>query len=361
MRILILTQKVDKNDDVLGFFHAWLLEFARRCEKVIVVCLEKGEHDLPGNVKIFSLGKEKNSDTRGLKYGFVRILYVIRFMRYIVRFRNEHDVVFVHMNPEYVVLGGPLWKLWRKKIGLWYVHRQVNLKLRIAEKLAHVVFSTTPEAFRLSSKKVHFLGHGVDFSHFTRKETGVFHVPLRVLHVGRITPIKNLDILIDAAHLLLHKHYMRVSVKCIGKPANSYDEEYFKKLKEKITHYNLGDSFSFIGSVPYQEIPRYYREADISVNLTPTGGMDKAVLESIASGTIALSANRAFKELFGEYASVFLYNERNAEDTANKIMNIVNLNSQERREVEGYLYERARTGFDLDTLIKRIVHELHNL
>jgi len=59
MKPLILTQKIDINDDVLGFFHNWIKEFAKHCESVVVVCLRKGEYDLPENVKILSLGKER--------------------------------------------------------------------------------------------------------------------------------------------------------------------------------------------------------------------------------------------------------------------------------------------------------------
>jgi len=39
MKILILTQKIDKNDDILGFFHGWVAEFAQHCEKVTVIAL----------------------------------------------------------------------------------------------------------------------------------------------------------------------------------------------------------------------------------------------------------------------------------------------------------------------------------
>ena len=59
MKLLIITQKVDINDPVLGFFHRWLEEFAKHYEFVTVICLEKGEHRLPENVKVLSLGKEK--------------------------------------------------------------------------------------------------------------------------------------------------------------------------------------------------------------------------------------------------------------------------------------------------------------
>jgi len=65
-RLLIITQKVNKNDSVLSFFHAWIAEFAKHFSRVTVVCLEEGEHSLPENVSVFSLGKEKGY-SRGRK------------------------------------------------------------------------------------------------------------------------------------------------------------------------------------------------------------------------------------------------------------------------------------------------------
>ena len=51
MKLLICTQKVDKNDSVLGFFHRWIEEFAKHCEKVTVICLQKGDDDLPAKIE----------------------------------------------------------------------------------------------------------------------------------------------------------------------------------------------------------------------------------------------------------------------------------------------------------------------
>src|SRR3989338_3997811 len=96
MKLLIITQKVDKNDPILGFFHRWLEEFAKNVEKLTVICLGKGEYDLPENVRVLSLGKES---------GHSKIKYLRRFYKYIWMERKNYDAVFVHMNPEYVILG----------------------------------------------------------------------------------------------------------------------------------------------------------------------------------------------------------------------------------------------------------------
>ena len=61
MKLLIITQKVDVNDDVLGFFVEWIRKLADKAEQVSVICLFKGEYDLPDNVKIFSLEKEEGA------------------------------------------------------------------------------------------------------------------------------------------------------------------------------------------------------------------------------------------------------------------------------------------------------------
>ncbi|MCH8889170.1 hypothetical protein IID26_01965, partial [Patescibacteria group bacterium] len=79
MKLLLVTQKVDIDDPILGFFHRWIEEFAKQCEKVTVITLFEGKHNLPENVKVLSLGKES---------GAPRLKYVSRFFTYTWRERN---------------------------------------------------------------------------------------------------------------------------------------------------------------------------------------------------------------------------------------------------------------------------------
>ena len=82
MKLLICTQVVDKNHPILGFFHRWIEEFAKHCDTVEVICLFEGEHTLPANVHVHSLGKEEGKN---------RLKYLIRFYAYIWNLRNEYD------------------------------------------------------------------------------------------------------------------------------------------------------------------------------------------------------------------------------------------------------------------------------
>jgi len=103
MKLLICTQVVDKNDPVLGFFVRWIEEFQKHCE-----------------VEVISL---KDLGRGG------RLLRTWRLLRRAST--GRYDAVFVHMNPEYLVAAGWLWKLRGKKTGLWYTHKSVDLKLRV--------------------------------------------------------------------------------------------------------------------------------------------------------------------------------------------------------------------------------------
>src|SRR3989344_3943084 len=101
MRLLIVTQAVDRDDPVLGFFHRWIEELAKRYEYISVICLREGRHSLPQKIRVYSLGKEKGEQSRSR--------YAFRFLALVWRLRAEYGAVLVHMNQEYVLLAGFLW------------------------------------------------------------------------------------------------------------------------------------------------------------------------------------------------------------------------------------------------------------
>ena len=125
MNLLILTQKVDKEDDNLGFFHRWLEKFAEKTDNVFVVANFVGEHNLPANVQVFSLGKEK-------KVG--RIGRYINFYKYLLSTLPKTDAVFVHMIPAWVILAWLPAFIFRKRLYLWYTHKSVTPLLRIEDR-----------------------------------------------------------------------------------------------------------------------------------------------------------------------------------------------------------------------------------
>jgi len=299
MKLLITTQIVDQNDSNLGFFHKWIEEIAKNVDKLTVVCLFAGEYDLPDNVTVLSLGKEKKIS---------RLQYLCRFYKYIFSECKNYDHVFVHMNPEYVVLGGIFWRLWRKKILFWYTHKAVNLKLRLAEKLATKIFTASKESFRLPSKKLEIVGHGIDVDFFTSSGVSSDNT-ISLLSVGRISPIKDLETVILACNELIKKNPERkIRLNIVGEPITTIDFEYKKILEELIEKLRLSQYVKFVGSRTYKQMACEYHQNNILIHSSKTGSVDKVVLEALAAGLVVFSSSEAYN-MFENFIKRFPQND----------------------------------------------------
>ncbi|MBA3284711.1 MAG: glycosyltransferase family 4 protein [Nitrosopumilus sp.] len=298
MKLLIVTQKVDSTDPILGFFHNWIKEFATHYEKIIVVCLQKGLHDLPPNVQVLSLGKEEGTS----RYSYIRKLF-----SYSWKYRKEYDAVFVHMNPIYLVVAGWLWMVLGKRRFLWYTHKHVDLKLEIAVFFAQAIFTASRESFQLETKKVHVVGHGIDtelfkpFGHASHKEY------FTITSAGRISSIKNYDVMLETL-LVLQKEGKNIGLEIIGAPVTDADKSYFEHLKKIVIEKNI-HHVRFVGTIPNNMIGQKIAVADLFINMSETGSMDKAVLEAMACEVPVLTSNVAFKDILAPY-NLFIKKER---------------------------------------------------
>lgn len=353
MKLLILTQKVDADDDLLGFMHDWLLEFAKQCRQLTVICLEKGAVNLPANVKVLSLGKES---------GRSRWKYIFNFYRYIWQERNNYDRVLAHMNPVYVILGGLIWRTLNKKIALWYVHKKVYFSLKLAEKLADIIFTASPESFRLPSAKLKIVGHGIALSKFNKPAAVKNTTDFKIVYVGRISGIKNQKLLVEAMDILVNKNNIKnIKVDLVGGTVYEKDRAYQAKLTDLIKEYRLERYVKFVGSVPNKDIAGIYAKADLSVNLCPTGGVDKAVLESIAAGLPVIVLNKTFAGLLNDYKEFLILPDERATDLEQRIRRLLQLPQSEREIMVRNLKAKTEENYSLVGLVNRIIREFDNI
>lgn len=251
-RLLICTQKVDPHDPALGFFVRWLEEFKKHAE-VEVVSLQT--------------------------LGTGRLRRAWRLLR--LAATHKYDAVFVHMNPEYLVVAGWYWKLRGIPVGLWYMHKSVNLKLRIAEAFATTIFTGSPESFRLPSKKVQVMGHGIDTDFFT-PDPGVARGE-HWLSVGRLSKSKRHDVAIQEAAAAGRE--LRVA-------GAGPEEDALKTLARE-----TGARVRFLGPLLQAQLRDEYRRAALLVHRSETGSLDKVVLEAAACGLAVDSTDPAVARL----------------------------------------------------------------
>lgn len=290
MKLLICTQVVDKNDPTLGFFHRWIEEFSAHCSEVEVICLFEGTHTLPSNVKVHSLEKEKGVVSK--------MRYAVRFWKKLYALRGRYDAVFVHMNPEYLLLAGWWWRLTGKRIGLWYLHRAVNARLRLAVIFANVVFSVSYESFRLPTRKLQIVGMGLDPN--MSAAPAVRDGGIRIITTGRIAKTKRVVDMLFALDVLYHQG-IPFTFAVVGAPVQPEDFLYEKELRAAVASRPYAAGVRLLGAVPHAHIPALLREHSVFLNLSKTGSVDKAVLEALASGVPAVTSNEAFQELLSPY------------------------------------------------------------
>jgi len=271
MKLLICTQAVDSADSDLGFFVRWIQEFAKHCEKVTVICLRADVSSLPDNVEVVVLGT-------------ARIARALGLLRASIARRREYDAVLVHMNPEYLVVAGVLWRLMHKKTALWYTHKSVDVKLRIATSLANLILTASKESFRLASAKVRVMGHGIDTEFFS-PDASITRGDW-ILSVGRLMPSKRHDLAIRTA--LQEGRELRIA-------GEGPERAHLEALARE-----LGVRVRFLGGIRQSPLRDEYRQAAYLIHTSQTGSLDKVVLEALACGLQIKTNDPALKPLEAE-------------------------------------------------------------
>ncbi len=323
-RLLLFNLLTDADDPVLGFTTLWLNAIAGRCQQVDVITMQIGRLDVADNVQVYSVGKEKGYSEPRRALEFYRILFGL--LR-----QNRYDACFAHMMPLFALMAAPLLKIAHIPTTLWHAHKAVSTILRLAEKTVDHVVTPSPESFRLPSRKTHLIGHGVDTDLFTPSVTPrPVDRPFTIISAGRIAPVKRLESIIEAVKLL---------VDATGKPdirlrlvGNVYpqDADYANHLRDLVTKYGLNNIVEFPGGIVYSEVAREYQQADVMVNLSATGSIDKAVLEAMACGLPVVTANEAFQSILAPWKDSFLIPPDAPDELAIRLRRLMEVSPEER-------------------------------
>jgi glycosyltransferase involved in cell wall biosynthesis len=341
--ILIVTQKVDRNDSVLGFFHEWIREFSKKSNKVTVICLFEGKHSLPENVKVLSLGKDK---------GVSKFTYFLRLYKYVWQERKNYEMVFVHMNQIYVVLCGLFWRLFNKKVAFWYAHGSVSFSLRIAEKFTNIIFTSTKDGFRLFSKKIFVVGQGIDVELF--KPNIESQDDFKIISVGRISVVKRFDLIIEAVGLLRDRGVF-VKLDIVGGAETDDQKANLKFLVNLVKEKKLDDRVIFCGEIYQDKLPYFLQKSSLFVNASENGSLDKTGLEAMSVGLPVVTCNESYFSVFGNDASALMFKKGDPLELSDKIQHFLNMNASEKKLLSHRMREVVVNNHTLSSLISKIL------
>jgi glycosyltransferase involved in cell wall biosynthesis len=268
-KLVFATQKLDSTDPVLAATVPMVRALAERVDELVVLC-DTAVEEVDARVHEFGAPTQLQ---RGLN-----------FERALAEELRGADAVVAHMVPLYAVIAAPLVRPRRIPLALWYTHWKAHAVVRAAEKVCTHILSVDRRSFPLASRKVHGIGHGIDVGEFSCTEPP--DGSLRALVLGRYSPAKGLETILQAAELA------EVAVEAHGSDATF--EGYKRTLELRFPRADLG------AAVSRSEVPQLFARSHVLVNNMRAGAPDKVVYEAAASCLPVLASNPVFDDLLPE-------------------------------------------------------------
>jgi glycosyltransferase involved in cell wall biosynthesis len=349
VNLLVLNQKLDPADSGLEVAWEWVGELAARVTKLSVITHELAPVPLPANVRVFSLGKEKQ---------FSRLRKVSEFYSALFTIVREEriDACFVHMVPLFALMASPVLKMRRIPMVQWYTHASAPWTLRAALRVVDRIATASRESFSLESPKVVVTGHGINTDRFRparQPRDRAFHV----MTVGRLSPSKRHDRLIEAiARVRERGNSVRVSI--VGEPRGPDGVRWMDQLHKQIDDLRLNDVVKFIGPVARPDLPSWYNSADVCVNLSETNSIDKAVLEAMSCGVPVITSNLAFGPVLGDVAPSLALRDSQPATVATALEMVMGMDDRTLGTLSLALRAKVIREHNLRTLMDRLIELL---
>lgn len=139
--------------------------------------------------------------------------------------------------------------------------------------------------FDVAPEKVHVVARGIDAERFApgdrqeaRQRLGLATEGKIVVWVGRMVPVKGLNVLLEAcAKLCAQGVAFRLCL--VG------DGPLRENLESTSNSFGLAETVSFVGAVPHRDLGDWYRAADWTVLPSLSEGVPNVLRESLACGT----------------------------------------------------------------------------
>jgi glycosyltransferase involved in cell wall biosynthesis len=334
-KIVFITQVIDPDDPNLGATCAKVAALARRVDEVVVLCDRGRERVLPDNCRLRVFGAATRAQ-RAIRYvGAVRD-----------EMREAPVAVVAHMVPLYAVVAAPFVRRRGVPLMLWYTHWKAHIVLRAGTAVSTHVLSVDERSFPLRSRKLYAIGHGIDLGEFPCQPVSPSAGRrLRVLSLGRYSPPKKLDELIEGVRIARERG-VDAGVDLYGTTGTPMLDEYKRTLERLVARPDY--EFATVdGALSRSEVPAAYARADIVAS--DFDSADKVVLEAGASCRPVLASHASFDRLFEGIEPPLSFVRGRPESFADRLQALAALTDEERHAIGRTLRERVRTQHSVET------------
>ena len=192
--------------------------------------------------------------------------------------------------PSCVIIGGSDVLLMTRKPSR---RRRVQWVLKATDSVITVNDDLKNAVVRLGIRadKVHVWRQGIDIArfqpgdrHLARQQLGIPVAGRVIVWVGRMHPVKGLDILLESC-ALLRTRGVEYHLYFVG------DGPLRRDLVARAEAHGLAAHITFVGPKLHDELPDWYRAADLTVLPSRSEGLPNVLRESLACGTPFVASN----------------------------------------------------------------------
>lgn len=243
--------------------------------------------------------------------------YLPEFLCQLERYQEEHGLQYDVVHSHYWLsgwVGSFLRRRWRvPHVAMFHTLGEVKNRAHRGEREAEQRIKTERQVVAVADRivagsaeekrqlvrlygaqphKVEVIPCGVDLDLFrpmdkvTARDILGFTEPKIVLFVGRIEPLKGVDILLNALPQLREDGEVRVVVA--GGDSQSGKE--MMRLRTLAMELGIEPNVTFLGSVPHTRLPYYYNAADVCVIPSYYESFGMVAVEAMACGTPVVAA-----------------------------------------------------------------------
>jgi len=191
------------------------------------------------------------------------------------------------------------------------------------------------------------------------KELQIFEQQPHVLFIGRINPIKNLDLLIQA-FAAIQSQFPEFTLIIAGEAQRSYEVSYLIELKQLVEKLKLMDKVKFLGSVTGTKKEELMARSYVTVLPSKSENFGNVVLESLAMGTPVIASNGTPWALLEEHqAGLWVSAELSSLKEA--LRNFLGMNSEQYKQTRVNSRKLIERKFDIKVNIHKWINVYENL